>query len=216
MNAPRSLICLALLSSLGFAHAAASAPDRAPDKAGVDKTAGDACEKQVVETVRELRGREAQDVQFLGTRRAIAATAETDETGVKGEGRYKGSAGVISFTYSCTYNHGTGTASGVMLSEKNRPVAVVDRGAQAADLGNLSPEACERAAAASLKDKYPRVGRIVFGSDTRRLKPAPNDHTSLEGQGGVERAPGMNAVPFTYRCEFEPRSGKLVAVQTSD
>jgi len=215
MNASRTLICLALLSSVACAHAAAPVAEKAGGKAGVDKEAGDACEKQVVETVRELRGREAQDVQFIGARRAIAATSETDETGVKGEGRYKAGAGAVSFSYSCTYNHGTGTASGVMLSEKNRPVAAADK-APVVDIGNLSPEACERAVAVSLKEKYPRVGRIVFGSDTRRLSPAANDLTRLEGQGGVERAPGMNAVPFTYQCEFEPRSGKLVGVRTSN
>ena len=84
------------------------------------------------------------------------------------------------------------------------------------DLSNVSPEACEAATAAALKQKYPRVSRIAFGSDTRRLQPAPNDHVGLEGQGALQRAPGMNSAPFKYRCEFEPRSGKIVQVQTSD
>ena len=58
--------------------------------------------------------------------------------------------------------------------------------------------------------------RIAFGSDSRQLRPAPNEHTSLEGGGAVQRAPGMNAVPFRYRCEIETRSGKVLNVETSD
>lgn len=188
-------------------------PVQAAQGATVDKAAGEACEKQVAETLRDLRGRDAQDVQFVGTKRVIAATQTTDETGVKGEGRYKGAAGNVAFTYSCAYNTTTGETSGVMFTEKGR--AVADKPWQP-DLSNLSPEACERATAAALKDKYPRVARIVFGSDSRKLLPGADARTRLEGQGGLERAPGMNAVPFTYRCEFESPSGKLVSVQTSD
>jgi hypothetical protein len=72
------------------------------------------------------------------------------------------------------------------------------------------------AAASQLKQKYPRIGRIAFGSDSRQLSPAPNAHTQVEGQGALQRAPGMNATPFRYRCEIETRSGKVVSVQTSD
>lgn len=201
-------IALSCALSTAFWTAASAA------QATVDKSAGEACEKQVGETLRDLRGRDAQDVQFIGAKRVIAATQTTDETGVKGEGRYKGKSGAVSFTYSCAYNTATGETSGVMLTEKGRPAG--DDKPWQPDLSNLSPEACERATAAALKDKYPRVARIVFGSDSRKLLPAPNAHTRLEGQGGLERAPGMNAVPFTYRCEFETPSGKLVSVQTSD
>ena len=55
-----------------------------------------------------------------------------------------------------------------------------------------------------------------FDSGTRKLQPAPNDRTRLEGQGAVERAPGMNAIPFTFRCDFEPRSGKVMRIETSE
>ena len=81
---------------------------------------------------------------------------------------------------------------------------------------NVRPEDCETAAASQLKHKYPRVGRIAFGSDSRQMRPAPDDLTSLEGQGAVQRAPGMNAVPFRYRCDIETRSGKVMRVETAD
>jgi hypothetical protein len=31
----------------------------------------------------------------------------------------------------------------------------------------------------------------------------------------VQRAPGMNAVPFSYTCEIEPRSGRVLGARTS-
>ena len=39
---------------------------------------------------------------------------------------------------------------------------------------------------------------------------------SSAGKGSVERAPGMNLIPFSYRCQVEPRSGKVVDISTSE
>ena len=195
-----------LFGAVGLAQAA-------PTDAG--KSAGDACETAVAETVRAARGRDAQEVQFIGAKRALSPTPG-DETGVKGEGRYRGKAGSsIPFSYSCAFNASTGGTTGVMFSDKGGPPSGAEKPWQP-DLATISPEACEVAAAASLKNKHPRVDRITFGSDSRQLRPGPDAHTLLEGHGGVARAPGMNSVPFTYRCEFENRSGKIVGVRTSE
>ena len=195
------------------ADAAKAAEASKPADAG--KSAGDACENAVAETVRRMRGKEAHEVQFIGARRALTPTPG-DETGVKGEGRYRSASGAsVPFTYSCAYNAKTGATSGALFRETGAGRASSEQSWQP-DLTHVSPAACETATAAALKDKYPRVGRIVFGSDSRQLRPAPNAHTSLEGKGAVERAPGMSAVPFEYSCEIETRSGKVVGVKTSD
>jgi hypothetical protein len=174
--------------------------------------AGDRCESAVADTVRRVRGPQAKEVQFVGAKRALSPNGE-EEMGVKGEGRYwSNSSGSVSFTYSCAFNAKTGGTSGVVFRET---AGVPERSWQP-DLSALSPDACESATAAALKDKYPRVGRIAFDSDTRQLRPAPNDHTSLEGQGAIERAPGMHAIPFRYRCEMETNSGKVLSVQTNE
>jgi hypothetical protein len=181
----------------------------------VGAKAAEACEAAVAETIRRMRGPDAKEVQFLGAKRALSTTQD-DETGVKGEGRYRGPSGsAMPFTYSCAYNAKTGATSGAMFRDTGTARAGADKPWQP-DLTNVSPEACEAAIAAALKDKHPRVGRIVFGSDSRQLRPAPNAHTSLEGKGAVERAPGMSAVPFEYSCEIEPRSGKVVSVKTNE
>jgi hypothetical protein len=208
MNALLHRAGVALLLSCAAAAATAAPPPI--------KSAGDACESAVAETVRRMRGRDAQEVQFIGAKRALSPAPDGDETGVKGEGRYRGVAGrPVPFSYSCAFNTKTGATNGVVFKETGAALA----GAEALwqpDLANLSPEACEAATAAALKDKHPRVGRIVFDSGSRALRPAPNARTRLEGQGAVERAPGMNAIPFSYHCEFEARSGKVLSVQTTD
>lgn len=184
---------------------------------GAAKTAAEACEKAVADAVREARGAQAQDVQFSSSLRRLSPLPG-NETAVKGEGRYHdGSGAARGFTYTCAFNADTGAAGGVLFREAaaGRPA---DAPAQAwqPDLTNLSPEACETAAAAALKRKYPRVEGITFVSDSRELRPGQAGYTSLEGRGSLMRAAGMRAVPFTYRCEVESRSGKVVGVQTND
>lgn len=179
--------------------------------AQTDKAADD-CEAAVSEAVKRMRGREAQDVQFSKNKRVFTATAD-DETSLKGEGRYRGASGRgMPFSYSCAFNAKTGATSGVVFRELGPPAE--DKPWQP-NLANVSPDACEGAAAATLKSKNPRVGRIVLDSESRRLSPGPDDRIVLEGRGALERAPGMNTVPFTYQCEVEPRNGRIVSIRTS-
>lgn len=207
-----SIACLvAAASAVAQPVISASAP------AAGASMAGERCEAAVSDTVRAMRGTDAQQVSFNRAKRTVAPPAN-DETDVKGEGSYRGDGGGRTFSFSCAYNTKTGTTSGVVFRDLGGPA----RGSDAAsdkpwqpDLSTLAPEACESAVVAVIKNKYPRVGRIAFGSDSRKLKPAPSGRTGLEGQGGVERAVGMNLVPFEYRCEYEARTGKVVSARTN-
>ncbi len=174
------------------------------------------CEKEVAGTIRRLRGREARDVQFVAARRVLLPRGE-DETSVRGEGRYRSSASgaSVSFTYGCAYSAATNATSGVVFRDLGAARAASEKPFEP-DLSNVSPEACESAAAAALKKQHPRVARINFGSDSRRMQPGENGRIELLGQGSVERASGMNLVPFSYRCEVEPRSGRIVAISTRE
>lgn len=226
MNTPlrRTGIALLLLSIACVTQAQQTEPAKVasePAKVSGDpaKLAGDTCEAAVAETVRRMRGPDAQEVQFIGTKRAISPSPG-DEIGVKGEGRYHSAkdspkAAAVAFTYSCAFNAETHATNGVVFKEVGGVRPSTEAPWQP-DLTQISPEACDAATAAALKEKYPRVGRIAFDGETRKLKPAPNAHASLEGQGAVERAPGMNLIPFSYRCEFNPRNGKLIGVETKD
>jgi hypothetical protein len=203
-----------LLQHLALAGLVAAACGSAMAAQPGADAAGDKCESAVAETITRMRGRNAQEVQFAGAKRALTPASD-DETGVRGEGRYRGAAGgTMPFTYSCYYNTKSGATSGVVIRD-----AAANAPSEAAwqpDLTHVSPEACESAAAADLKDKHPRVGRIVLGSDSRQVRPGPDGHILLEGRGAVQRAPGMNAVPFSYRCEFDGKGGRVVGVQTAE
>ena len=176
--------------------------------------AGDTCEAAVAKAVRDARGRAALEIRFTGGKRALSTTPG-EATGVRGEGRYGGAAGAsVPFTYTCAYSPGSGATDGVMFSDKVQPAAAA--APSAIDMARLSPAACETATAAALKEKHPRVDRISFGSDSRRLSDAGPARTALDGRGAAAHAPGMNAVAFSYRCEFDNRSGKLLRVSTSE
>ncbi|MCW5634860.1 MAG: hypothetical protein KIT17_16115 [Rubrivivax sp.] len=187
----------------------ASAPAAAPR--AEQARALERCEASVTETLRKLRGNDADSVQFVAAQRAVTV-AEDGEMGVRGAGRYRGrSGGGTSFTFTCSYSTKTGLASGVLLRESGGP------GPEAwqPDLSRISPDACESAVAQLLTEKHPRVARIALEPDTRRLQPGPDHHVLLLGQGAVQRAAGMNAVPFSYACELDPRNGRVVGVKTS-
>lgn len=193
-------VLLALLSAIGVAHAQADAAK-----------AGDDCEAAVTEAVKRMRGKDAQDVQYVKARRTVTPSTD-DETSLKGEGRYRGAGGrIVPFSYGCALNTKTGATSGVVFRE----LAAAEEKPFQPDLTNVSVSDCDSAAVASLMSKHPRAGRIVIDTEARQLRPSQDERIALEGRGAVERAPGMNSAPFTYRCELEPRSGRIVSVQTS-
>lgn len=195
--------------------ASAAAPPAAGTRAADNLRAVERCEASVAETLRKLRGNAADDVQFTAAQRSVAPTDEGD-VGVKGGGRYRGRGGAgASFTYGCTYNSRSGQTSAVVLREAGSAAAAGARQAWQPDLSRVSPEACESAVAQLLTSKHPRVARIAMEPDTRRLQPGPDEHLLLLGQGALQRAPGMNAEPFNYTCELNPRTGQVLAVRTS-
>lgn len=215
MKTVSHLSALALLLCAASAASAQGAPATAASQpAAPQKSAPEACEAAVVDAIHAARGREAQPVQFVAARRSVTPPLN-ELTSVRGEGHYRGAGGVRTFTYSCTFNEKTHVPSGVVFSDASAAAAGVADKAWQPDLTHLSPESCDAATAATLKEKFPRVAHISFVSNARQLKPAPDARTILEGQGGVERAPGMAAVAFTYRCEFDSASGKLVSAQVN-
>jgi hypothetical protein len=60
------------------------------------------------------------------------------------------------------------------------------------------------------------VDHIVFTAGTRKLQPLRGADVQLSGQGTLQRAPGMAAMPFQYRCEYDSRSGKLLGAKADD
>lgn len=173
------------------------------------------CETAVTAAIQKSRGANAKHVQFVATKHAVhpaPAASEPAEGSVQGEGRYQGTGGSMPFTYSCTLDAQSHDVSGVIFKDTGTPARQAEKPWQA-DLAHLSPEACEAGAATAVKAQYPRAVQVVLSSRSRQLTAAPNAHTYLHGQGSMERAPGMPTSAFTYRCELETATGKLLGVQ---
>jgi hypothetical protein len=209
-----SAVWISLYLGISLAQATSITPPDSPASRATPTTdsvkALHACEAAVSTDLRAVRASGVQKIEFSATQRTVLPSGN-DVLAVKGAGKYWGSSAAAStpFTYRCGYNTQTEKTNGVVLSEKGKAPAPAAKAWQP-DLSRLSPETCETAVAAELKEKHPRVGRIAFGSDSRELKPAANGNTLMEGKGGVQHAPGMSAVSFGYRCEFDATTGKLL------
>lgn len=210
-----SLFSWAMATVLCGAVCAASAAPADPVVPSDAKTAAEVCEAAVTQAIQKSRGPKAKQVQFVSPKRAAqpAPGASNFESSVQGDGRYQGTDGTMPFTYSCTLDPHTRSTTGLIFKETGDPVRLVEKPWQA-DLTHIAPEVCETAVAAAIKDTYPRAVNVALSSRDRQLMPAPNAHTYLHGQGRMERALGMQPSAFTYRCEIDTASGKLLGVQT--
>jgi len=162
------------------------------------------------------------EVGFAGLPSVQAGTSNEDEFNFKGSGRYRIKPGTArEFSYSCTYNTQSGVVTGVVLREAAAGDAAGARAVAIAkpvepDLSHVSPQACESAAAVALQRRHPKVERISFNTELRQLKQDSLAHGDLQGQGTAVHLPGHPSSHFSYQCEFDPRSGRVIAVQTSD
>lgn len=200
----KRLSLLALVTVLSAASTAQAATPEASDR----------CESAVADAIRSARGKAVQDVRFSSEHRAVTA-ADDEEIGVKGEGRYRMAVGSVEFSYSCAFSPRSGRTSAVLFREAGGPPSLTQAGWQP-DLENLNPVACETSVAAALKKRHPRVTGIQFSGDSRRLLPAQQGRTAMEGAGQLRRAEGMTPRPFSYRCEFERGSSRIARADTTD
>jgi len=170
------------------------------------------CEAAVVESLRRTRGRDAAEIQFQPGARVSDAPGGGDEVSVKGDGRYRYAGRSVTFSYGCAVNLASGATSGAVIRETGPNAPGAQEAPFQPDLTRISPAECDSATAAALKRRHPRVDRITLDGESRRLSPGPDQRVVLEGRGAMQPAPGMYAVPFTYRCEIDPRNGRIVAV----
>jgi len=199
--------------------AAWAAPVAPAKPVAVEGTA--ACEKAAQDALRDMRGL-VDEVAFAGAPSRQAGAGDQDEFTLRGSGRYRLKPGTPrAFSYSCTYNTRTGAVAGVVLRDAGAGDTSATRPAAAAkaiepDLSRVSPEACESAAALALRKRHPRVEHISFNSELRQLQQDAPARGHLRGQGTAMRAPGDASAHFSYVCDFDPRTGRVLAVQTTD
>lgn len=177
-----------------------------------------ACQGEVARSLRNVRELDANSIRFLSAESASPRHAQ-DASKVTGQGQYRRARGaLVDFTYSCAFNGRTGALAGVMFRDPQAE-AQARQEAQAKawepDLSRISPQDCASAVATALQVKFPRVGAIRLNAEAWRMQPGPAGRTLLQGEGGLQRAQGMSAVPFTYSCDVETRSGRVLDVRTS-
>jgi hypothetical protein len=209
--APLATLLTAAVASSALAQSA-SAPAA---KAGNE--AASACERAARSTLSTTRGA-VSDVSFNVAPTVAPGPADSAELVLRGAGRARSSAGTRNFSYSCNFDTRSGEVSGVVLRD------AAGEGTQAApavrsvepDLSNVSPSACESAAAAALKQRWPTVSRIAFNSDTRAMEQDSLGNAALRGQGTAQPAPNAPSTHFTYTCAVDPRSGRVLATRIAN
>jgi hypothetical protein len=226
INAATSLVLLVGASAFAqSASAPASAPAASAPAAppGARTTNGlpsanavQACELAVRSTLRNARGAVAE-VSFNAPPAALPGNADGGDMLLRGAGRARSGGSARTFTYSCTYDTRANSVAGVVL----RDAAPADERAAAApvrtvepDLSQISPAACESAAATALKRRWPNVGRIAFNADTRSLMQDSAGTAKLEGQGTAQPQIGSEVSShFRYQCALDAASGRVLALR---
>lgn len=116
------------------------------------------------------------------------------------------------FSFSCSFDITAGAVSGVVVRDSAATAAASPARAVEPDLSHLSPAACESAAAAQLKRRWPGVSQITFSPDTRQLSQDADGVASLRGQGSAIPAVRDPSAHFSYDCAIDARNGRVMKV----
>ena len=229
IDAGTSLVLVALAAAASAAAQTTAAPPAAaaseaapaarPSNGLPAAAAVQACELAVRATLRNARGA-AAEVSFNAPPAALPGNADGGDLLLRGAGRARSGGSARTFTYRCTYDTRASSVAGVVLRDA---VPADDRAAAAPvrsvepDLSQISPAACESAAASALKRRWPNVGRIAFNADTRSLIQDSAGTAKLEGQGTAQPQPSSDlSAHFRYQCALDAASGRVLALRLVD
>ena len=204
-------IAIAAHTALAAAAAApASAPAATP---GVSQRgiAAAACERAVQSTLRETRGASAAPT-FSAAPSVVPGAVDAAEITLRGAGQVRTGTGARPFSYSCNYDIATAAVSGVVVRDSAAAATATPARAVEPDLSHVSPTACESAAAAALKRRWPGVTQINFNPDTRQLSQDADGVASLRGQGSATPTVRDPEVHFSYDCAIDARNGRVMRV----
>ena len=175
-----------------------------------------ACERAALDTLRDTRGTAATS-SFAAAPTLVPGAADGTELTLRGNGQTRTASGVRPFSFSCTFDLATKLVTGLVLRDAANaaPAPAAARSVEP-DLSQISPTACESAAASSLKRRWPGVANIQFNADTRRLSQQDGGNASLRGQGTAAPSLREPTTHFAYDCSVDPRNGRIVSVRIAD
>ena len=195
---------------------AASAPAPATPATGLAAGATQACEQAVRDTLRNTRGA-AADLSFNAPPAATPGAADGGDVLLRGAGRARSGGSTRTFTYSCNSTRAPKrrrrrpARRGARRRARSRaaPVRTVEP-----DLSDVSPAACESAAASALKRRWPNVGRIAFNAATRSLVQDSAGSAKLEARAPRSRSWARSglALHLPVRARCAQRAGDSACV----
>ena len=164
-------------------------------------------------TLRDTRGASAEP-SFSVAPSVVPGPADATEITLRGAGQVRTGAGTRPFSFSCSYDTASASVSGVVVRDavSAPPRTTAASRAVEPDLSHLSPAACESAAAAALKRRWPGVTQINFNADTRQLSQDADGIASLRGQGLATPTVRDPDVHFSYDCAVDARNGRVMKV----
>ncbi|MES2958767.1 MAG: hypothetical protein V4792_11295 [Pseudomonadota bacterium] len=177
--------------------------------------AASACQRAAEGTLRDTRG-STTTANFNAAPVVVPGAADAGELTLRGAGQARSPSASRPFSYSCNFDTRSGTVAGVVLRDLGTPEPSAITRPGEPDLSRISPAACESAAAGALKRRWPGVAGISFNGETRQLSQQAGDRANLRGQGTATPSVRDPATHFSYDCDIDPRSGRIVAVRIAD
>ena len=143
----------------------------------------------------------------------VPGPTDAAEIMLRGAGQVRTAAGSRAFSFSCSFDIATAAVSGVVVRDSAAPTSTSPAARVVEpDLSHVSPTACESAAAAALKQRWPGVTQISFSADTRQLSQDADGVASLRGQGSATPTVRDPGVHFSYDCAIDARNGRVMKV----
>lgn len=211
---PTALTAITAAALCGAAAAQAQPVPAASSPAATAENTTAACERAVRQSLASRAG-PAAELKFVAPPAVQPALSNGGQVVMQGAGSWRAASGSARrFEYSCNLNPRNPEAVGVLIRDLTPPSAdTTPRAVIEPDLTNVSPAACESAAAAALKKRWPAVSQLSFDSQTRRLSQDSASKGSLRGQGRALPAPGSPLTHFEFECDFDPRDGRVTGTR---
>jgi len=162
------------------------------------QAAVNACRPAVTKKLQSVIS-QAKGVEFISEAPAVMSNTETS---VAGTARYQDrNSGVwTTFTFQCTYNNGSRTASGVRL---DRP-QLVNPAVSGGDTAQAAVDACHAAATKQLRAQAPQADRVQFLNE--QFATASSAVTAVTGTAQYLHRNSSTWTKVSYTCAYDARS----------
>ena len=176
---------------------------------GIGQAATNACRPAVTKKLQSVIA-QARSVEFISEATGLVSNTETSVTGTAQYQDRNGGAWT-KFTFQCTYNSGSGTATSVRLDRPQSTNPAVGGG----DTAQAAINACHAAATKQIRGQAPQADRVQFLGE-QLSQPSPSE-TAVTGTAQYLNRNSGTWTKVSYTCAYNGRSGQAsnVAVRES-